>query len=337
MGDLAVKQSGILTPSNMTEALQFAETMAASALVPPQFKNKPADIVVAVQWASEVGLSPFAALQNMAVINGKPSLYADGLLALVTGHPEYYSHREWQEGDVAYCEIVRRRPTGNLVTTTNKFSIGDAKRARLWGKSGPWTNYPRRMMQMRARGFAVRDAFPDALSGVITREEAEDYPVKSDAPIDITDQVVVAPSNPFDDALGADAEENDALGSTETGETDAQIPTDPEKPDVSESALEDATDEGDERAWEMNHENGILEYPTADKWMTAMWKAWKDIEADEDMSFEDRRHEIGEHKKDHDQTIDRLKAEHPDKAEKFGSDYKKILRRLSAKAKEAAK
>ena len=55
------------------------------------------------------------------------------------------------------------------------------------------------------------------------------------------------------------------------------------------------------------------------------------------LKLRDRRHEIGEHKKDHDDTIDRLKAEHPDKAEAFGKDYKKILRRLSAKAKDAGK
>jgi hypothetical protein len=57
-----------------------------------------------------------------------------------------------------------------------RFSVADAKRAGLWGKSGPWTQYPRRMLQLRARGFALRDAFPDVLKGLVTAEEAQDYP-----------------------------------------------------------------------------------------------------------------------------------------------------------------
>jgi hypothetical protein len=57
-----------------------------------------------------------------------------------------------------------------------QFSVTDAKKAQLWGKGGPWSQYARRMLQMRARGFALRDAFPDVLRGLITAEEAQDYP-----------------------------------------------------------------------------------------------------------------------------------------------------------------
>ncbi len=64
MGEVALKQSGILTPSNMTEAEQFAKTIAVSSFCPKTFQGKPADIVVAVQWASEVGLSPLTAMQK---------------------------------------------------------------------------------------------------------------------------------------------------------------------------------------------------------------------------------------------------------------------------------
>jgi hypothetical protein len=335
MGEVAIKQSGILTPRNMGEAMQFAEMVSVSSFCPKDFKGKPADILVAVQWASEVGLSPYTAMQNMAVINGKPSLYGDGLLAVITGHKEYVSHKEWREGDEAFCTIVRMR-FGEKVETTRSFSLADAKQAGLTSK-GPWRSYPKRMLQMRARGFAARDSFPDALSGMVIKEEAEDYATEPDQPKDITDQVVVEPSNPMDAAFGGDVPESDPLGLPESNAVDVSDGGAPENIDVAESATEGNTDEGDERAWEMNEESGIKEYATADQWMAGMEKAWKDIEANKDMSFEDRRHEIGEHKKDHDDTIDRLKAEHPDKAEAFGNDYKKILRRLSAKAKEANK
>jgi len=335
MGEVATKQSGVLTPRNMAEAMQFAETMAVSAFCPKAFQHKPADIVVAVQWASEVGLAPLAAMQNMAVINGKPSLYGDGMMALITGHPEYFGHKEWREGDEAFCTIIRMR-FGEKVETTRSFSMADAKLAGLISK-GPWRAYPKRMLQMRARGFAARDAFPDALSGVIIKEEAQDYPTASDKPIDITDQVVEVPAHPMDASFGKGEPESDPQISPVSDEKAAPDAESPENTDVAESATEDASDEEGERAWEMNHEDGTKEFQTADKWKTAMWKVWKDIEADKDLSFEDRRHEIAEHKRDHDDTIDRLKAEYPQKAEAFGKDYKKILRRLSAKAKDASK
>ena len=60
----------------------------------------------------------------------------------------------------------------------------EAPRHPLWGKTGrngaptPWVTYPDRMLQMRARGFALRDVFADALRGVITAEEAQDIPTE---------------------------------------------------------------------------------------------------------------------------------------------------------------
>ena len=48
-----------------------------------------------------------------------------------------------------------------------------AKRAGLWGKQGPWQQFPDRMMQMRARGFTLRDGFADVLGGLYLREELE--------------------------------------------------------------------------------------------------------------------------------------------------------------------
>jgi hypothetical protein len=79
------------------------------------------------------------------------------------------------EGDnmVATCSAKRR---GYERPTVVRFSVADAKKAGLWGKTGPWTQYPRRMLQLRARGFALRDAFPDVLKGLVTAEEAHDYP-----------------------------------------------------------------------------------------------------------------------------------------------------------------
>jgi hypothetical protein len=80
----------------------------------------------------------------------------------------------------AVCQTSRKGKDANVV---GRFSVADAKRAGLWGKSGPWTQYPKRMLQLRARGFALRDAFPDVLKGLVTAEEAQDYPANEPAMI----------------------------------------------------------------------------------------------------------------------------------------------------------
>jgi hypothetical protein len=67
---------------------------------------------------------------------------------------------------------VKRKGEPEYETT---FSVEDAKQAGLWGKPGPWTQYRKRMQQMRARGFALRDKFAHLLMGLISAEEAGDY------------------------------------------------------------------------------------------------------------------------------------------------------------------
>jgi len=182
-------------PATITEAMEFSKMLADSSMVPRAYQGKPQDIMVCVQWGYEIGLQPMQALQNIAVINGKPSVYGDAAMALVQASPVCEGVEEYMEGEgtanpVAVCVANRkgRKPV------TARFSVEDAKRAGLWGKQGPWQAYPKRMLAMRARGFALRDAFPDVLKGLITAEEAQDFPdeAKPQKAKDIT------PRNPLD-------------------------------------------------------------------------------------------------------------------------------------------
>ena len=176
-----------LAPTNFEEALRFSELLANSDLVPRDFKGRPANVLVAVQWGAEIGLGPLQALQGIAVVNGRPTIWGDAALALVRGHPACVSVREGVDGEgdarTGWCEVTRRGEEPQRRT----FSVDDAKKAGLWGKQGPWQQYPARMLQLRARGFALRDVFPDALRGVITTEEARDTPPE---PRDVTASVV---------------------------------------------------------------------------------------------------------------------------------------------------
>jgi len=160
----------------LSEAMQFSEVLSQSAMVPREYQGKPANTLVAIQWGMELGLAPMQALQNIAVINGKPSIYGDALLAMVRADHRCRGVKEYLDGETAVCLITRSPNAGEVEEIERKFSVDDAKRAGLWGKQGPWKQYPQRMLQMRARSLAIRDGFPDVIKGLISVEEAQDMP-----------------------------------------------------------------------------------------------------------------------------------------------------------------
>ena len=107
----------------------------------------------------------------------------------------------------AICEIKRKYQSWATFT----FSIADAKRARLTNKPGPWQDYPSRMLKMRARGFALRDTFADMLGGLITTEEAKDYPVNI-TPTEAMDQLATENSWELRKLKGDSVDCKDAQG-----------------------------------------------------------------------------------------------------------------------------
>ena len=166
-----------LVKLEMPQMMQMAEMVSKSGFVPPAYQGKPANCLVAIQWGQEIGLKPMQSLQNIAVVNGKPALYGDALLALTRNDPRCVGVEEKIENDTAICKVKRKHNDGSVEEIVRTFSKDDAVQAKLWNKAGPWQQYPNRMLQARARGFALRDAFPDALKGFITAEELQDHPV----------------------------------------------------------------------------------------------------------------------------------------------------------------
>lgn len=163
-----------LVPSSLEEAIKYAEIIADSNFVPREYKGKVGDILIAVQWGAELGLKPMQSLQNISIINGRPCVWGDSLLAIVQSHPDYEWIKETDNGECATCIIKRKNEDPHKV----QFSIEDAKKANLFSKPGPWSQYPARMRQMRARAFALRDKFADALKGMSSAEECMDIPIE---------------------------------------------------------------------------------------------------------------------------------------------------------------
>lgn len=177
MNEIVATASFDLSPKSLKEAMELANILAESTIVPKDFIGKPGNILVAIQWGMEIGLKPMQAMQNIAVINGRPSLWGDAALALVLASPLCEYVRETEENGVAVCRAKRRGDEEHIQT----FSDADAKTAGLIGKQGPWTQYPGRMKKMRARAFALRDKFTDVLKGIPIAEEVMDYqPIEKD-------------------------------------------------------------------------------------------------------------------------------------------------------------
>lgn len=170
--EIEIHKGSGLVPQSLPEAMELAKLLAQSTIVPKCYQGKPGDVLIAVQMGAELGLSPVQALQNISTINGRPCLWGDAFLAVVQGHPDCLDVIEHCDGNVATCTVKRR----NRSPVTREFSLEDARAAGLLSKQGPWQQYRSRMLQMRARGFACRDAFPDALRGIHLAEEMRDTP-----------------------------------------------------------------------------------------------------------------------------------------------------------------
>ncbi|WP_422096854.1 hypothetical protein [Variovorax sp.] len=165
-----------LSPQSFEQAITFSNYLAESDMVPKDFRGKPGNCLVAMQWGFEVGLKPLQALQGIAVINGRPSIWGDALLSLVQSSPackDVIERYEGQGDDYRAVCIAQRHGRADKIA---EFSVADAKAAGLLGKQGPWTQYRNRMLKMRARAFALRDQFADVIKGMAVAEESMDMP-----------------------------------------------------------------------------------------------------------------------------------------------------------------
>jgi hypothetical protein len=165
-----------LQMTDLDSLWRFSQYVAKSGLAPKGVES-PEAIFVAVEMGMELGIPPMMALQNTAVVNGRPGVFGDLPLALVraSGLLEEYSEEEiGKPGEDTWGFKCICRRLGSPKSKSEVFTVADAKRAQLWGKAGPWTQWPKRMLKFRARGFLLRDEFGDVLKGVKTVEELEE-------------------------------------------------------------------------------------------------------------------------------------------------------------------
>jgi hypothetical protein len=176
------KRSPRTITTDYVEALvRYAEVLYKGGLV-PKIKDvaaRPETVAALIEVGRDVGLPATQAVSWIMLVNGRPSIWGDAGMALILASGLVESRREWYEGERGeddYTAFFAIKRVGAKDERVSSFSVADARRADLWGKKGPWTTYPERMLMWRAKGFACRDEFPDVLCGLIFTEESLDFP-----------------------------------------------------------------------------------------------------------------------------------------------------------------
>lgn len=165
-----------LVLATIDDMWRFSAILADTDMVPKSYKGKAGNCFIAIQLGMELGITTMQAVQNIAPINGKPSLYGEIGLALVEASGKLKNRHGFYEGkryddEYKYVAMVQRVGRKPYMT---EFSVGQAKTAGLWGKEGPWTNYPDAMLMWRAIWPGLINQFPEVLKGVGCAEIQQD-------------------------------------------------------------------------------------------------------------------------------------------------------------------
>ncbi len=162
-----------MEPRNFGELQELAKLLADSDIVPKDLQKKPANVLVVLMFGREVGLTTSQSMQNVMVVNGRPSMWGDAVMGLVehSGQVEFWTDN-FDDKTMTSTFTIKRKGSREPVTRT--FSQADAQKAGLWTKQGPWALYPKVMLFNRARAFALRHTFSDVLKGLRIYEEERD-------------------------------------------------------------------------------------------------------------------------------------------------------------------
>lgn len=163
----------VTDPQTAGDYWQLAQILSKVPLLHPAYRGHPHTCFYAMLRGASLGFSPAQAVEYIIPIHDRLTMYGDALLAvcrrseLCGGISETYD----EETTTATCTAIRK---GEPTPVVRSFSRADAEKAGLWNKQ-IWRSYPKRMLMMRARAYALRDAYPDILHGVAVWEEVQDY------------------------------------------------------------------------------------------------------------------------------------------------------------------
>lgn len=133
------------------------------------------NIAMTMMRGIESGMQPLSALNAIVWVNGKPCIYGDMALAIVrsNAHFRYIEETYDKNTKTAIC-VIKRDDQKDGEITQRTFSAAEAEAADLL-RLDHYQKYLKRMLQIRARIWCIRDSFGDILNGLYIAEEQTDY------------------------------------------------------------------------------------------------------------------------------------------------------------------
>ena len=166
------------TSDNFIMAGQMAKALSQSTIVPKDYQGNEANAMVAIEIATRLHTSPIMVMQNLHVIQGRPSWSAQYLIAMVNGSGKYDIELQFDEkfdkdGKPYSCQCWTMKNGRKITGITIDM---DMAKAEGWlGKPGSkWKTMPQVMLRYRAASFFARMNCPELAMGYYTKEEVID-------------------------------------------------------------------------------------------------------------------------------------------------------------------
>lgn len=161
-------------PETATEAWQLSKYYERSKLLPKQLVST-ADVFVTIMAGRDFGWSPMQSLRGIYVVEGKPSLSSDAMVAIAktSGKCRYFRLIQSDAKSATY-ETHRE---GDPEPVRMGFTIAEAEIAGLLAKKGPWHSYPARMLRNRAKSILCKEVYEDIFFGTYEQDEAAEIDV----------------------------------------------------------------------------------------------------------------------------------------------------------------
>lgn len=162
--------------------LDMANMLAKSTIVPVAYQNRPENTFVALDMASRMGISPMVVMQNLFVIQGKPSWSGQAMASMIRNSKEFkkvtlhYVGTEGKDDWGAY--VSAERASDGLIIKGATVTIAVAKKEGWYQKSGSkWQTIPELMLAYRAYAWFARVHAPEIMMGLQSTEEVYDTDV----------------------------------------------------------------------------------------------------------------------------------------------------------------
>jgi hypothetical protein len=210
--------------------VHFAEQLARSDMLPPQFKRRPANVLWAIVKAEQLGWDPVTAIEQIAVINNRPTISAVGMRALCIGAGHRFRVIE-STAESCTVEIVRADDPEHHHRETYTMAMAERAGDISSSPTSPYKQYPQRMMLARATSSAVTAACPEVLMGAAVYTPAEMGGVEPSAWIVDVDEADELPPPDVDPATGEIVSsveaDNGAEAAPPAGTADTELTPDP--------------------------------------------------------------------------------------------------------------